>query len=141
MNHQGDLAVVAGHHDSLKTGELELPLPGDERMPADGMKIPTATNCLEPAGTIPEECRVPTDEYEPLGDEHYQHAWPAVQVGRLRNETKNHYVYDPRKGPGATIRANMFKAEGPGKNTGLIIDEIGPRRITPTGCAKIHGFD
>ena len=35
----------------------------------------------------------------------------------------------------------MFKAEGPGKNTGLIIDEKGPRRITPTECARIHGSD
>ena len=35
----------------------------------------------------------------------------------------------------------MSNAEGPGKNTGLIIDEIGPRRITPTECARVHGFD
>ena len=57
-------------------------------MPADGMKIPTAANCLESADTIPEKYREPTDEYEALYDERYQHAWPAVQVGRLRNETK-----------------------------------------------------
>ena len=135
------VVVVAGHHDSLKTGELELPLPGDDRMPANGLRMPTATNCLEPADTIPESYRVTSSEYEELGDDHYQYAWPAVQVGRLLNEPKNHYVYDPNKGPVATIRANMFKAEGPGKNTGLIIDELGPRRITPTECARIHGFD
>ena len=34
----------------------------------------------------------------------------------------------------------MSKAEGPGRNTGLIMDEIGPRRITPIKCARIHGF-
>ena len=135
------VVVVAGHHDSLKTGELELPLPGDDRMPASGLRMPTATNCLEPADTIPESYRVTSSEYEELGDDHYQYAWPAVQVGRLLNEPQNHYVYDPNKGPVATIRANMFKAEGPGKNTGLIIDELGPRRITPTECARIHGFD
>ena len=135
------VVVVAGHHDSLKTGALELPLPGDDRMPASGLRMPTATNCLEPADTIPESYRVSSNEYEELGDDHYQYAWPAVQVGRLLNEPKNHYVYDPNKGPVATIRANMFKAEGPGKNTGLIIDELGPRRITPTECARIHGFN
>ena len=135
------VVVVAGHHDSLKTGELELPLPGDDRMPAGGLRMPTATNCLEPAGTIPAPYRVSSSEYEKLDDDHYQYAWPAVQVGRLLNETKNHYVYDPHSGPVATIRANMFKAEGPGKNTGLIIDEIGPRRITLTECARVHGFD
>ena len=135
------VVVVAGHHDSLKTGELELPLPGDDRMPAGGLRIPTETNCLEPADTIPESCRVPSSEYEKLDEDHYQYAWPAVQVGRLLNETKNHYVYDPHGGPVATIRANMFKAEGPGKNTGLIIGEIGPRRITPTEYARVHGAD
>ena len=103
--------------------------------------MPTATDCLETADAVPDEYRMPTDEYEPLGDDHYQYAWPAVQVGRLRNEVKNHYVYDPHRGPVATIRANMFKAEGPGKNTGLILDERGPRRITPTECARIHGFN
>ena len=136
------VVVVAAHHNSLKTGALELPLPGDDRMPADGLKMPTATNCLEPADTIHESYRVSSSEYEELGDEHHQYAWPAVQVGRLRNEPKNHYVYDPHKGPVATIRANMFKAEGPGKNTGLILDEKGPRRrITPTECARVHGFN
>ena len=35
----------------------------------------------------------------------------------------------------------MSKAEGPGKNTGLILDETGPRRITPTECARVNGFD
>ena len=135
------VVVVAGHHGSLKTGELELPPPGDDRMPASGLRMPTATNCLEPADTIPESYRVPSNEYETLDDGHYQYAWPAVQVGRLLNEPQNHYVYGPNKGPVATIRANMFKAEGPGKNTGLIIDELGPRRITPTECARIHGFN
>ena len=65
--------MVAGHHGSLKTGELELPPPGDERMPADGLNMPTAANCLEPAATIPEEYRVPADEYETLDDEHFQY--------------------------------------------------------------------
>lgn len=132
--------VVAVHHDSLNTRELELPLPGDERLSADGLSMPTAAACLEPAASIPDEYRVPNEEYEQLGDDHHQYAWPAVQVGRLRNEPKNHYIYDPHRGPVATIRANMFKAEGPGKNTGLIIDEIGPRRLTPVECARIHGF-
>ena len=49
-------------------------------------------------------------------------------------------VYDPRRGPVATIRASMFQAEGLGRNTGLVLDEIGPRRIAPTECARIHGF-
>ena len=84
----------------------------------------------------------PPQKQQQLDDDHYQYAWPAaVQVGRLLNEPQNHYVYDPHRGPVATIRANMFKAEGPGRNTGLIIDEIGPRRITPTECARVHGFD
>ena len=81
-----------------------------------------------------------TDEYEEPPEDHFQYAWPSIQVGRLRNEPQNHYVYDPRRGPVATIRANMFKAEGPERNTGLIMGEIGPRRITPIECARIRGF-
>ena len=134
------VVVIAAAHDRLRTGELELPMPGDERLPTDGLTMPTAVDCLEPAASIPEEYRVETDEYEVLPQDHFQYAWPSVQVGRLRNQAKNHYVYDPERGPVATIRANMFKAEGPGRNTGLIMDEIGPRRITPIECARIHGF-
>jgi hypothetical protein len=50
-------------------------------------------------------------------------------------------VYDPNAGPVATIRASVFKAEGPGGNTGLIIDQIGPRRLAPEEVTRIHGFD
>ena len=82
--------------------------------PLSSLTAAPVTNCLEPAGTIPES---------------------------YSTNPPNHYVYDPHRGPVATIRANMFKAEGPGKNTGLITDEIGPRRITPTECARVHGFD
>ena len=81
-----------------------------------------------------------TDEYEELPEDHFQYAWPSIQVGRLRNEPQNHYVCGLRRGPVATIRANMFKAEGAGRNTGLIMDEICPRRIMPIECARIHGF-
>ena len=134
------VVVIAAAHDQLRTGELELPMPGDERLPTDGLTMPTAADCLDAASSIPEEYRVATHEYEELPDDHFQYAWPSIQIGRLRNEPKNHYVYDPTRGPVATIRANMFKAEGPGRNTGLILDEIGPRRITPIECARIHGF-
>ena len=41
----------------------------------------------------------------------------------------------------ATIRASVFKAEGPGGNTGLIIDRTGPRRLAPEEVSRIHGFD
>ena len=115
-------------------------MPGDDRLPTDGLTIPTAADCLETASSFIAEYRVPTDAYEALSEDHFQYAWPSIQVGRLRNELKNHYVYDPRRGPVVTIRANMFKAEGPGRNTRLIMDEIGPRRMTPTECARIHGF-
>ena len=41
----------------------------------------------------------------------------------------------------ATIRASVFKAEGPGGNTGLVIDAIGPRRLAPEEVTRIHGFN
>ena len=115
-------------------------MPGDERLPTDGLTMPTAVGCLDPTSSIPAEYRVTTDEYEELPEDHFQYAWPSIQVGRLRNEPQNHYVCGLRRGPVATIRANMFKADGPGRNTGLIMDEICPRRITPIECARIHGF-
>ena len=134
------VVVIAAAHDRLRTGELELPMPGDERLPTDKLTMPTAVDYLDPASSIPEEYRVATGEYEEPSEDHFQYACPSIQVGRLRNERKKHYVYDPKRGPVTTIRATMFKAEGPRRNTGLIMDEIGPRRITPVECARIHGF-
>ena len=84
------VVVVAAHHNSLKIGELELPLPGDERMPTDGIKMPTATNNKLPgAGRHNPRGLQGADrrEYEQLGVDHYQYALPAVQVGRLPTST------------------------------------------------------
>ena len=53
--------VVAAAHDRLRTGELKLPMPGDDRLPTDGLTMPTAADCFEPASSIPAEYRVPTD--------------------------------------------------------------------------------
>ena len=70
-------------------------MPGDERLPTDGLTMPTAVDCLDPARPIPAEYRTATDEYEGLPEDHFQYAWPSIQGGRLRNEAQNHYVCDP----------------------------------------------
>ena len=37
------VVVIAAAHDRLRTGKLELPMPGDERLPTDGLAMPTAS--------------------------------------------------------------------------------------------------
>ena len=78
--------VVAAAHDRLRTGELELPMPGDGRLSTDGLTMPTAADCLEPANSIPAECRVPTDAYEVLPEDHFQYAWPSANSGGATEE-------------------------------------------------------
>ena len=87
-------------------------MPGDERLPTDGLTMPTAADCLDPASSIPAEYRMATDEYEALPEDHFQYAWPSIQVGRLRNEAKHITPTILSRGPVATIRAICSRPRG-----------------------------
>ena len=102
---------------------------------------PSAASTLLPPHAVPDELRIGAKFYEQLAPEHVQSSLPSIQVGKIIGHRLNSYVYDPVAGPVATIRANVFKAEGPGGNTGLVIDRIGPRRLAPEEAARVHGFD
>ena len=125
---------------ALRHNELETPLPGDDRVKTS-QTPPNAVSALLPPHAVPDELRIGAEYYEPLPPGHVQSLLPSIQVGKIVGHRFNSYVYDPTTGPVATIRANVFKAEGPGGNTGLVIDQIGPRRLAPEEVTRIHGFD
>ena len=62
----------------VKTALMVL---GDKRLSTDGLTMPTAVDCLDPASSIPVEYRTATDEYEALPEDHLQYAYPSIQVG------------------------------------------------------------
>ena len=134
------VTVVAVSTAALRNDELETPLPGDERV-APSKQPPNATSALLPLHAIPGELRIDAKFYDQLPPEHTQSSLPSIQVGKIIGHKLSSYVYDPNAGPVTTIRAPVFKAEGPGGNTGLIIDQIAPRRLAPEEVTRIHGFD
>ena len=134
------VAVVAIATEALLNDGLETPIPGDDRVETS-QRPPSAASTLLPPHAVPNELRIDAKFYEQLTPEHVQSSLPSVQVGKIIGHRLNSYVYDPVAGPVATIRANVFKAEGPGGNTGLVIDRIGPRRLAPEEATRIHGFD
>ena len=134
------VAVVAIATEALANDNLETPIPGDDRVETS-QRPPNAASTLLHPHAVPDELRIDAKFYEQLAPDHVQSSLPSIQVGKIIGHRFNSYVYDPVAGPVATIRANVFKAEGPGGNTGLVIDRIGPRRLAPEEAARIHGFD
>ena len=134
------VAIVAIATAALRNDDMETPIPGDDRV-ATSQQPPSAASALLPPHAVPDELRIDAKFYEQLTPGHVQSSLPSIQVGKIIGHRFNSYVYDPIAGPVATIRASVFKAEGPGGNTGLVIDPIGPRRLAPEEATKIHGFD
>ena len=134
------VAVVAIATEALANDNLETPIPGDDRVETS-QRPPNAASTLLHPHAVPDELRIDAKFYEQLAPDHVQSSLPSIQVGKIVGHRLNSYVYDPAAGPVATIRANVFKAEGPGGNTGLVIDRIGPRRLAPEEATRIHGFD
>ena len=134
------VAVVAIAMSALRNADLETPLPGDDRVTTT-QQPPNAAPMLLPPHAVPGELRIDAKFYEQLSPEHARSSPPSIQVGRIAGRKINSYVYDPNAGPVATIQASVFKAEGPGGNTGLAIDSIGPRLLAPEEVARIHGFE
>ena len=134
------VAVVAVAIGALANDTLETPIPGDDRTETS-QQPPSAASTLLAPHAVPDELRIDVKFYEQLTPDHVQSSLPSIQVGKIVGHRFNSYVYDPVAGPVATIRANVFKAEGPGGNTGLVIDQIGPRRLAPEEATRIHGFD
>ena len=121
-----------------RPGPFELP----GGIPADGSypRPPALQPYLLPPDAVPDELRENSADMEWLPADHRQSAPPAYQVGRMRNEQKSAMVYCPRKGTGLTLRANTYRAEGPGNVTGLYWDGASPRRLAPVEVLRMHAF-
>ena len=132
------LGMVAAHAPAMKKPG-PFALPGLLEAGAQIPEMPTLEPLLENPGDVDESLREPRDLMDMLGPEHQQSALPARQLGRMRGRGTNRFVYSVRA-PALVMRANTARAEGLGGVTGLYLDAIGPRRLTPTEVLRLHGF-
>ena len=130
--------VAASARRMKQPGPFELPggVPEDGSYP----RPPVLQPYLLPPGEVPAELRESSSDMDWLPDGHRQSAPPAFQVGRMRHAQKSAMVYCPQRGTGLTLRANTYKAEGPGNVTGLYWDGVSPRRLAPVEVLRMHAF-
>lgn len=132
------LVLVAIHTAYRKTqGPFKVPGLTDDGDAA--VTVPQLGHTLEPPEAIHPSLRESATDLVSFGHDHVQTALPALQVGRMRGPGTNRYVYSIRA-PALTLRANIRKAEGLGGVTGLYLDALGPRRLSPIEVLRLHEF-
>ena len=133
------LGVVACHAPHMRQGG-PIRIPGAKEHGEPERPAPVLQPFLQRSDEVSASLRESPGSLVKLPPGAAQVFWPAHQVGSLRGNGPGRSVFDPKRGTAGTLRANVKRAKGPGGVTTLILDDIGPRRLSPTEALRMHGF-
>ena len=131
--------VLAALHTSYRKRPGPFRVPGLSEAGDAAVEVPQLGPILQAPEDVHPSLREDAGDLALFGSDHQQTALPAVQVGRMRGPGTNRYVYSVQA-PALTLRANIRKAEGLGGVTGMYLDPLGPRRLSPVEVLRLHDF-